>query len=244
MNDPFTWTHSPKRWNPREMEYTLSKKPDNWEHTVQRLQRRSEQVKLARQQAAIIGANHGWRKWGTETLIRFLNTIKTARLRKFQWNLYNKVVKAELFKCGIQLKACYILRLETSSHLDRTAISKWIGKIIKQQLAYSYPTIGTYYSCQVKVVLTASKKLKDVLNTRCLKNLPIRDNELCHCQHYNDLIHTDKQHVIIKATDLTDKHQDLREILLLSNKNPIFLSNNDSLVDNSTPSGNFLKPSD
>lgn len=98
INDEFTWCRQPKLWNERDQKYNKPKKQDLRPHQIERVRKREELREKARKQAKLVFNTDRWRKWGTETLMRFFNTIKMAHLRLYQWNYLNKVVKAELYK--------------------------------------------------------------------------------------------------------------------------------------------------
>jgi hypothetical protein len=164
-------------------------------------------------------------------MVSFLCEIKAAHLRPYQWHTLNKMVKAELTKRGLQLKAAYILHIESASHLDRLKINKWISKVIREQSYNIHPMIGKYYARHTKVVFSSNSTIKDIVNTKALKdwNMDEAHPGDCKCKDFPDLINEKTGHVYLKASDLPDSHAKLREILSISSKNPVFQSNRNYL---------------
>lgn len=77
----------------------------------------------------------------------------------------------------------------------------------------------------------ASKKLKQLIGTKCLKNWRMDGEELngCTCERFQDLINPKIGHVHLKAIDLPEAHARLKRLLTISNKNPVYLGNKDYL---------------
>ncbi len=227
INDSTAWTKNPKLWNPTDDKYNKPKPLSRQQHQQKRIEKKLAWRYEWRGQAMMVLRNNKWRKWASSTLIGFLNNVRAAHIPKFLEHKLVTLVKAHLYAShGIQLRAMYILRLETAPNLNRIEISKWVGRLLHNKLDDNNQQMATYIARHTKVVLTSTRKLKQLVNTgsKSIKDIDISnpDNHAtCYCHLYSDLLKGDSKHVYIKALDLPTPYNDLRSILTISSKNPV-----------------------
>ena len=134
-------------------------------------------------------------------------------------------------KRGLRLKAAYILKMETASHLNRLQINKWISKVIHEQSQNIYSMLAKYLARHTKVVFTSNTTVKNLVNTRALHQWNMNDDCSgdCNCGKYPELVNPKVGHVYLKVSDLPEKHSKLKRILMVSSKNPVYQSNRNYL---------------
>lgn len=243
INDPHTWYIYPKkgtrnRRNPQapcdhhaqtsRLQQRIQMDP-TLRHLSQRvrcLQRGIVSQEYRRKVHVVIHSSK-WHTWSTSTLLELLINIRIAKLSTYKQRQVTHYVRSYLKKArNVDIKSSYPCKLLTCKHLDKSAVRRWLSNILHRSI--DNHLLAKYISTHLDIVLQKDKTLQSMIgNVKRVLQTP--DDEL-HCPCAISTLPKSNGHVHLKASDLPTSHQELKQLLARSMKNPIRFNNNEYMA--------------
>lgn len=187
-----------------------------------RIQRRQEAKRIYKRKVNLVLNTDLWKKWGFQTLVDLLNSLKASGLSTQQRRSVGALIRGQVQRSfGIRLKAKYCCILPASStSVKKRSLLDWFGELIHER--FGRTPIAFYFKKHLTLTQKPSVTLKDVV-ANAKKTLEHNGKHSCPCDTFPEL--QDRTgHVYIRATDLPSMHSQLKSILSISNSNPLALA--------------------
>ena len=194
------------------------------ERDLKRIPQLKETIFHWRSYIHIIHHTEEWKNWDKLAMINLLINLKKARIplnleRDISHKIRLTLNKIHHFK----LKPFYLLKLPTTTDTKSRHVKSWIKKYLQTHYTDAY---SNYVANHLRISTESTMKLNTIIdNSKAIlhKYSHFQNKEECHCNKYQELIQPDHEHVNIRAQDLPDKWNILKDILTTTNKAPVTL---------------------
>lgn len=212
INDPLIWDCKPIR--AEEKSYL-----DTRESKKRRVEARKTIKVNYRKSANLVCNTNLWKEWSNTAMVKLLCHLKIAQLETIQQRKVNGILRNHLKKTmNIKLLEKYTCKLLTTKELNRKRIKSWIyHRILK---IAPLAIFAKYVALHLEVIGTAEKTLGSMIGNKKRVIMQQKGKPTCKC-HEIDMPKIDG-HIHTKAINLGDNFKDLRDILVISKKNPVW----------------------
>ncbi|MGI0094272.1 MAG: hypothetical protein ACREA8_09225 [Nitrosotalea sp.] len=231
INDPIIWARKPITCLER-------KGADTRTSMLRRVQNRQDAVVRYKKSANLVLHTKLWKDWPVFSLVQLLCHIKLGKLEKFKRQQINNIIRHHLKqKHQVIINERYICKLTSTRDIDKKQLKKLLINIIKTNAPYSI--FAKYVGLHLDIVGSAEKTLASMISNKKRIIAEVDGPPKCKCHELP--LNKINGHIHMKASQLNEDFQPLKELLMMSKKNPVWFSEKIHLEKQFSAVKKFLK---